>query len=457
MESTRRYGQDGKLPRYVDQNHGLHLGSWEHGSQVHPEAVANRLSSSMSGLPFTRDARLVPLTPLGIDRNVLEDVAIATLTLTSLIERVCWSAADTPHELAKLAGLSVQQLPLLGAGGKKDEVRFSSCNVRPDVILVNGTAKFLECNFGAANSNPISSHVLNSTYASIYGPLPPPSPGHAAGILEARSDFYRKVSAERNLDPRIALLGSTREADLTDVRYLQVEPEYLRKIGIESSYIEPEQLDSNPSYWSVVQKHFLPEEWARLGILSDSVRRAHETCAFFVSDSGLSLSSKLVLAWLSSGKVPLSPSENDFVARHLPWTRELAPGSVEFHGSDYELLELARLQQRRFVLKPANACGGNGVVFGRAVTQCEWESRLRAACTTGPHVLQEYMQPDPATMIYWDRQERRSRNMEVDYVVGPYVVDGTNAGFTVCHVPRGENAPVNFANGAALNTVVPIS
>lgn len=451
MTSTR----DPARGWYNSSGSGGHLTCWPPHGPHDPGDAAVLLATAMTGLPFSSEPDLVPLGPLAIDRRTFDELALAARRMTALVERVCWSLTEDPRELARLTGMQAHQVPFLGAGGDADERRFSACNVRPDVVMVDGTARFLECNFGAANSGPITSHVLNAAFSSLYGTLPAPSPGHAAGMLEARADFYRRVCDDRGSAHRVALLGTVRETDLKDVRYLEVEPTYLRSIGIDSAFVEPEQLAEATRRWGVVQKHFLPEEWIRLGVPLEPVRDAHRHSAFFVSDSGLSLSSKLVLAWLSTGTVPLSSDEQAFVARHIPWTRELAAGPVVHDGHEHELLELALRHRRQLVLKPANGCGGRGVVVGRSVGPTEWEVCLEQALAAEPHVLQEHVEPDPATMTYWDRRSEQVREIDVDYVLGPYVVDGTSASCTVRHAPRVADGVVNHARGAALNTVVP--
>lgn len=433
-----------------------HLRCWPRQAPKDPARVAEVLSDAMRGIPYTTERGPVPLGPMAIGRDKLDELLDAAINLSSLIERICWSLTKDPWELAKLTRLQLSLVPFLGASGNEHEKQFSGCNVRPDAVLVNGTPKFLEFNFGAANSGPQSSHVLNTTYAKIYGPLPLPSPGRAAGMLEARANFYREVINERSLDHSVALLGTTREIDLKDARYFEVEPAYLRSVGIDSAFVEPEQLARGYRQWGLVQKHFLPEEWVRQGIPLSSIYEAHGRSTFFVSDSGLSLSSKLIMAWLSSGAVQLTSHEERLVAQYVPWTRELVRGPVEYHGCEYSLLDLALTRQQYLVLKPANDCGGRGVVLGRSISPAKWEIEVYRALRNGPHVLQEYMKSDSAMMTYWDKQTASCLEFPVDYVLGPYIVNGTGAGCTVRHAPLVPNGVVNHAQGATLNTVVPL-
>lgn len=420
-----------------------------------PERAADALTRALEGLPFSSDPDLVPLRPMVMRREALDELGSAARELVSLVERVCRRLTEDPWELARLSGMRPDQVPFIGAGGVEDEWSFAACNVRPDAYIVDGTPMFLECNFGAANSGPITSHMLRKTYHSLYGISPRPLRGEAEGAFEARADFYRRICEKRGVPLRVAILGTMREEDIDDPRYFGVEAEYLESVGIESSFVEPEELADDPRRWSVVQKHFLPEEWIRLGIPLEGISKAHRESAFMVSDSGLSLSSKRVFAWLGSGQVPLSQSEREFVRRHVPWTREVVAGPVDFEGREHGIEELALRSREKFVLKPVNACGGEGVVVGRATTDERWKAALTAALGSRNHVLQEYIEPDAGRMEFWDRASGRVRDLEVDYVLGPYIVDGVSAGCTVRHVQKGRNGVVNHARGAALNIVLP--
>jgi hypothetical protein len=75
-----------------------------------------------------------------------------------------------------------------------------------------------------------------------------------------------------------------------------------------------------------------------------------------------------------------STDERQFFRRHVLWTRLLADRRTLLpDGQTGGLLEFARQERERLVLKPNRGFGGQGVVLGPAQAQVEWEEALRKA------------------------------------------------------------------------------
>jgi hypothetical protein len=75
-----------------------------------------------------------------------------------------------------------------------------------------------------------------------------------------------------------------------------------------------------------------------------------------------------------------SADERQFFRRHVLWTRLVADRHTRLpDGQTGGLLEFARQERERLVLKPNRAYGGQGVVLGPSVAQAEWEEALRQA------------------------------------------------------------------------------
>jgi hypothetical protein len=75
-----------------------------------------------------------------------------------------------------------------------------------------------------------------------------------------------------------------------------------------------------------------------------------------------------------------SPEERLIFQRHIPWTRVLSDRRTLLpEGQIGGLLEYARTNCERLVLKPNRSYGGEGIVIGCAVTQEQWEVALDAA------------------------------------------------------------------------------
>lgn len=88
------------------------------------------------------------------------------------------------------------------------------------------------------------------------------------------------------------------------------------------------------------------------------------------------------------------------LARAIPWTRLVAGRTVDHHGNNVDLLDLAVKQQQDFVLKPTSEEGGEGVVLGWTVDGETWERALRDAMTR-PSILQERVELDVQPFPRW--------------------------------------------------------
>jgi uncharacterized circularly permuted ATP-grasp superfamily protein len=76
------------------------------------------------------------------------------------------------------------------------------------------------------------------------------------------------------------------------------------------------------------------------------------------------------------------------IRRHIPWTRRVRVGTVDFEGNERDLVELLRTERERLVLKPNDDYGGKGVVIGWETDQSEWE-RAIALALERPYVVQQ--------------------------------------------------------------------
>ena len=74
----------------------------------------------------------------------------------------------------------------------------------------------------------------------------------------------------------------------------------------------------------------------------------------------------------------------------LPWTRLLADAETTHpEGGRAALLDLARRERARLVLKPVSGYGGAGVTLGWECAAAEWETALVTALSAGSWIVQE--------------------------------------------------------------------
>jgi hypothetical protein len=72
--------------------------------------------------------------------------------------------------------------------------------------------------------------------------------------------------------------------------------------------------------------------------------------------------------------------ERQVFRRHVLWTRVVADRRTALPGGrPGDLLEFARAERERLVLKPNRAYGGQGVLLGPSATQAEWDAALDRA------------------------------------------------------------------------------
>jgi uncharacterized circularly permuted ATP-grasp superfamily protein len=80
--------------------------------------------------------------------------------------------------------------------------------------------------------------------------------------------------------------------------------------------------------------------------------------------------------------------EVEAMRRHIPWTRNVAPGPTIYEGDEYDLFSLMRSERKQLVLKPNDDYGGHGVFIGWDLSTNEWEQAIKLAMQR-PYVVQE--------------------------------------------------------------------
>ena len=102
------------------------------------------------------------------------------------------------------------------------------------------------------------------------------------------------------------------------------------------------------------------------------------------------LHKKSIFAILTDDAVQgeLSADERAAIARHVPWTRLVRPGETTYQGERIDLLDFARANQERLLLKPNDEYGGKGIIIGWETDANSWGQALSEALQS-PFVLQE--------------------------------------------------------------------
>jgi hypothetical protein len=154
------------------------------------------------------------------------------------------------------------------------------------------------------------------------------------------------------------------------------------------------------------------------------------------------LSSKRNVALLSqlADSDLFDAGERAFIARHVPWTRLVVPGDVDFAGETVPLRDLLLSRQESFVLKDAASFGGKGVVLGRFTPVEEWRKALDRALANGRWVVQEHLESLP--YLYQSGDHGCSIH---DVIWGPFVFGGAYAGAILRMQPKADEGAVNLS------------
>jgi hypothetical protein len=126
----------------------------------------------------------------------------------------------------------------------------------------------------------------------------------------------------------------------------------------------------------------------------------------------------------------LSAEERAIVHTHVPWTRVVRDAAADWQGRRAGLLEIARRERTRLVLKPNDEYGGTGVTLGWETDARGWDAALDAALAdpTGTWVLQARIPVRRETFPSFDETGHVTmRDMLVD--LAPYLFRGRMTGY----------------------------
>lgn len=140
-------------------------------------------------------------------------------------------------------------------------------------------------------------------------------------------------------------------------------------------------------YRKVLTSQFLN----RLDDLKDFLRAYREGAVCVVNPFGSKLLSyKSILYFLTDPRFSghFTTDEQRLLERFIPWTRRLADEKVSYRGREEDLIPLIRKEKDRFVIKPSDAFGGQGVCIGSETDDSGWDEVIKEALE-GRWVVQE--------------------------------------------------------------------
>jgi hypothetical protein len=164
------------------------------------------------------------------------------------------------------------------------------------------------------------------------------------------------------------------------------------------------------------------------------------------------LSNKRNIALLSQhAAAGAFPAEKAFIDAHVPWTRLVVPGEVDYEGKMYSLVELLAERQERFVLKEGSSFGGSGVVLGKFASAEKWRQTLSGALAKGNWVVQEVLESLP--YLYQSGEYGCSIH---DVIWGPFVFGERYGGVVLRMQPKIAGEAVNLSLRATEGIVLEV-
>jgi hypothetical protein len=121
-------------------------------------------------------------------------------------------------------------------------------------------------------------------------------------------------------------------------------------------------------------------------------------------------------------------SENEAIARSIPWTRRISDRRTTHHGDTIELLQFIRQNRARLVLKPNDDYGGSGVYLGPRLDERAWDDAITTALS-GDYVVQEAIDLHTEEFPIFSETDWKLQPMFVD--TNPFLFAGKVCGAMV--------------------------
>ncbi len=117
--------------------------------------------------------------------------------------------------------------------------------------------------------------------------------------------------------------------------------------------------------------------------------------------------------------------EQAYIAKHIPWTREVKIGQTTYQGQMIDLPEFIMQNRDRLVLKPNDEYGGKGIAIGWESDEAAWKEAFETALQS-PYVVQEkvVVAKEPFPVMQDGMVVFAERSVDCD----PYIFDGSVVG-----------------------------
>ena len=239
---------------------------------------------------------------------------------------------------------------------------------------------------------------------------------HLAEVWEGFLKDNPQMSAPTG-KPRIAIVDWI---TVSTHREFELLAEGLKKRGFETIVADPRELqfslgrlrDYDGKPIDLVYRRVLVEDMLRDPAGSQSLVEACRARAVCLvnnfSSKPLTVKSLLALFHDPEGREMLSADERALVDDLVPITLRLTDDNIE----------LVRREKDRFVLKPADGWGAQGLYLGWRCTRSEWDEHLRRSRAIGGYVAQERVEIPSRSLPTWTGDKWECFNYMFD--LSPY-------------------------------------
>ncbi|MBK9153798.1 MAG: hypothetical protein IPM25_06215 [Chloracidobacterium sp.] len=223
-------------------------------------------------------------------------------------------------------------------------------------------------------------------------------------LLEVLENCWREFcggKAER--DPVIAIVDLK---DLPTQKEFELFRDYFASKGLDAVICSPQDLefaDGRLYYGSlkidVVYKRLLVNEYLPIIDECPALLDAYRAGAICMVNSfrGKLVHKKAIFAILSNERYSHLFDEAELAAieAHIPWTRKFREERTQIRdapGKDHievDLVEWARANSQKLVLKPNDDYGGHGIFIGWSLNAGEWDDAIETALVDGDYLVQE--------------------------------------------------------------------
>ena len=396
------------------------------------------------------------LSPFVISRERYGELSVAAERVVSALEKLARRALHD-DVLASLLGLT----PLERELAETDPGYPGLLTVgRLDALFHDGRFAFIEMNAdspgGILDQMLVEQTLFELPHLDdLQGHPGVATPRPHEGVLRALLDAYAATERPRQV-PTMALVDFESTGTLGEIEALA---RAVTAAGCPSFYADPRELDydgvrlrARGREIDLVYRRVLVNDLLGACGKDHPLIRAYRDGAVSVANSfrTKALNKKAAFAFLTDPKyaAEFTDEERAAIHAHVPWTRRIAKGEVEYEGERVDLGDLLRTERRRLVLKPNDEYGGQGVVLGWLADDETWEAALVAAETT-PMIVQERIDAATARMpafhagkVVWE---------DVYFDVCPFVFGGRMEGGIVRLSPT---EITNVSAGAGVSSLL---